>query len=63
MTKDPEASWKALVDSRSTHAVVHVDAFKEPAAAQAVKSWLESHGATASETTSDGDILYDLHEK
>ena len=60
VTKDPEASWTSLIDSKSTHAVVHVNAFKDPAHAAAVKSWLESHGARAIETTADGDILYIL---
>ena len=30
VTKDPEASWQSLIDSGSTHAVVHPAAFAKP---------------------------------
>ena len=60
VTRDPEAAWKALVDSKSTHVVFHEKAFRNVDMAAAVKSWLESHGATVIETTADGDILYEL---
>jgi len=55
---DPEASWRALVDSGTTHVVVHPAAFRDPAAAAAVEAWLQSHGARLVEAFEDRDALY-----
>ena len=58
VTVNPEASWQALVDSKSTHVVLHPAAFANPAHAVTVKEWLESHGARLLETFDDKDALY-----
>ncbi len=58
VTVNPEASWQALVDSTSTHVVLHPAAFADPAHAVTVKEWLESHGARLLETFDDKDALY-----
>jgi len=58
VTVNPEASWQALVDSTSTHVVLHPAAFANPAHAVTVKEWLESHGARLLETFDDRDALY-----
>ena len=42
---DPEAAWRALVDSGTTHVVLHPAAFAKPVDASTTRSWLESHGA------------------
>ncbi len=60
VTKDPEASWKSLIDSGSTHAIVHPAAFAKPEDAATIQGWLEAHGATRVETFADHDILYTL---
>jgi hypothetical protein len=57
---DPEAAWKSLQGSGSTHAVVHRNAFAKPADADMVENWLKSHGATEVERFADGDILLEL---
>jgi hypothetical protein len=58
VTVAPEAAWQSLVDSGSTHAVVHPAAFANPADAAAVQAWLEAHGARLVETFADRDALY-----
>jgi hypothetical protein len=58
VTVNPEASWQALLDSGSTHAVLHPSAFASPAHATAVQTWLEAHGAKLIETFADRDALY-----
>lgn len=55
---NPEAAWQSLLDSKSTHAVLHPSAFANPADALAVQSWLESHGAKVIESFPDKDALY-----
>jgi hypothetical protein len=55
---NPEAAWQSLLDSKSTHAVLHPSAFANPADALAVQSWLESHGAKVIESFPDKDTLY-----
>ena len=57
---DPEAAWKTLRDSGSTHAVIHRNAFAKPGDADTVENWLKSHGATEVERFADGDILIKL---
>jgi hypothetical protein len=57
---DPEAAWRSLKDSGSTHVVVHRNAFANAADADTVESWLKSHGATEIERFPDGDILLEL---
>jgi hypothetical protein len=57
---DPEAAWKSLIDSGTSHAIVHPQAFANPADSVAVEAWLRAHGATELERFSDGDILFKL---
>ena len=60
ISKDPEAAWKSLKDSGSTHAVIHRRAFANAADADTVENWLKTHGAIEVERFSDGDILLKL---
>lgn len=57
---DPEASWQTLRDTRTTHVVIHRNAFGKPEDADAVEAWLKSHGARELERFVDGDILLAL---
>ncbi len=58
VTLDPEASWRALLDSGSTHVVLHPAAFANPVDAANVHSWLTAHGAKLLDSFSDKDALY-----
>jgi hypothetical protein len=58
VTANPEEAWRALVDSGTTHVILHPAAFRDPAAAAAVESWLQSHGARLVESFEDRDALY-----
>jgi hypothetical protein len=58
--KDPEGAWLSLNGSGTTHVVVHRNAFANAADADAVESWLKSHGAIELERFPDGDILFSL---
>ena len=60
VAKDPEASWKSLTDSGTTHVIVHRNAFADPANADAVENWLTNHGASEVERFPDGDLLLQL---
>ena len=60
VAKDPEGAWKSLVDSGTTHVIVHRNAFANSADADAVHSWLTSHGAGVVEQFQDGDVLMQL---
>jgi hypothetical protein len=60
IARDPEAAWKSLQDSGSTHAVIHRNAFANAADADTVEHWLKTHGATEVERFPDGDILLKL---
>lgn len=57
---DPQAAWQTLLDSKSTHVVVHRNAFLSIDDANAVESWLTSHGARELERFPDGDVLLAL---
>ncbi len=57
---DPEAAWRSLIESTSTHAVIHRAAFAKSTDADAIESWLKAHGATELERFPDGDILLSL---
>ena len=57
---NPEAAWRTLVDSGSSHAIVHSRAFANAADAAAVESWLRAHDAEELERFPDGDILFKL---
>lgn len=59
-SKDPEAAWRALRESQSTHVVIHRNAFANAAEADAVEAWLKSHGAIELERFPEGDILLKL---
>ncbi|MDO8680844.1 MAG: hypothetical protein Q7R30_20180 [Acidobacteriota bacterium] len=60
VSANPEAAWRALVDSGSSHAIVHPKAFANAADAAAVESWLRAHNAQELERFPDGDILFKL---
>ena len=55
---NPEASWQSLLDSGSTHVVLHPAAFAHPGDAVNVQSWLTAHGAKLLEQFPDGDTLF-----
>ncbi len=57
---DPEASWQSLLDSGSTHVVLHPAAFANPADAELVRGWLTAHGVRILEQFPDGDTLFAL---
>jgi hypothetical protein len=57
---DPEAAWRTLIDSGTSHAIVHPKAFAKPADSATVEAWLRAHGATEIERFPDGDILFKL---
>jgi hypothetical protein len=58
---DPEAAWQSLKDSRSTHVVVHRNAFANAADADTVERWLKGHGAREIERFPDNDILLSVN--
>jgi hypothetical protein len=58
VTVNPEAAWQSLLDSKSTHAVLHPSAFANSADAAAVQTWLTAHGAKLVQSFPDGDSLY-----
>ena len=58
VTVNPAASWQSLLDSGSTHVVLHPGAFANRGHATAVRTWLESHGAKLMQTFADRDALY-----
>ena len=58
VTADPEAAWEALLESGTTHAVVHETAFAKPEDAANVRQWLLAHGAAVVDRFGDGDTLY-----
>jgi hypothetical protein len=58
VTADPAASWQSLLDSGSTHVVLHPAAFANPADAVTVQAWLVAHGAKLLESFTDNDALY-----
>jgi hypothetical protein len=58
---DPEAAWKSLQDSGSTHVIIHRNAFANAADADTVESWLKSHGAREIERFPDNDILLSVN--
>ena len=55
---NPEASWQSLLDSGSTHVVLHANAFAVPADAEVVRAWLTAHDAKLLEQFPDRDALY-----
>jgi hypothetical protein len=61
LTKDPEAAWRSLKDSGSTHVVVHGNAFANAADADTVVGWLKAHGAKELERFPDNDILLSVN--
>jgi len=58
---DPEAAWKSLKDSGTTHVVLHRNAFANAADADTVESWLRARGATELERFPDNDILLSVN--
>jgi hypothetical protein len=61
IVKDPDAAWRSLVDSGSTHVVLHRNAFANSADADTVESWLKAHGAKELERFPDNDILLSVN--
>jgi hypothetical protein len=57
---DHEASWQTLLNTGTTHVVIHRHAFGKPEDADAVEAWLKSHGAREVERFAEGDILFAL---
>lgn len=60
VTVNPELAWQSLVDSRSTHVVLHANAFAAPANAETVRAWLIAHKAQVIEQFPGGDTLFAL---
>jgi hypothetical protein len=56
--RDPAAAWQLLRQSGTTHVVVHRNAFATPGNADAIETWLRSHGAEELERFPDGDVLW-----
>ena len=50
-------AWATLLDTGTTHVVVHRKAFKNENDADVVEQWLMQHGASEVERFSDGDVL------
>jgi len=57
---DEEAAWRALIETGTTHVVVHRNAFRDGRDADTVEGWLRTHGATELERFADGTILLKL---
>ena len=60
LSRDPDGAWASLKESGATHAVIHRNAFADPAVADTVESWLKAHGATEI-ARFDNDILLSLN--
>ncbi len=58
---DPEAAWRSLQQSGTTHVVIHRNAFANAADADTVESWLRAHGARELERFPDNDILLSVN--
>jgi hypothetical protein len=58
--QNPEAAWQALVETGTTHVVVHDAAFADARDAIAVRQWLLAFGATPVEDFAGGDTLFTL---
>jgi len=61
VSKDPDAAWRSLKDSGTTHVIVHRNAFANPADADTVESWLKAHGAKELERFPENDILLSIN--
>jgi len=55
---DPAGAWNALLESGTTHVVVHTAAFANPADATLVESWLHANNAVQVQRFPDGDNLF-----
>jgi len=60
VTVNPGLAWQSLVDSKSTHVVLHPGAFATPANAESVRAWLLAQNAQVLEQFPDGDTLFAL---
>jgi hypothetical protein len=60
VAKDPEAAWKGMKDTGTTHVLLHPSAFANASDADTVRSWLLEHHAALSQTFRDGDELYEI---
>jgi hypothetical protein len=60
VTVNPELAWQSLMDSKSTHVVLHPGAFATPANAESVRAWLLAQNARVLEQFPDGDTLFAL---
>jgi hypothetical protein len=61
VAEDPEAAWRSLKESGSTHVIVHRNAFANAADADTVESWLKAHGARELERFADNDVLLSVN--
>ena len=59
--KNPAAAWASLRESKTTHVIVHRNAFAKAADADTVEAWLKANGATELERFADGDILLSVN--
>jgi hypothetical protein len=60
IASEPDAAWQSLIESKTTHVVVHRNAFANAADADPVENWLKAHGARELERFADGDILFSV---
>ena len=58
---NPAAAWASLRESRTTHVIVHRNAFATSTDADTVEAWLKANGATELERFADGDILLSVN--
>lgn len=63
ISDDPQAAWRALLGSGTTHVVLHRRAFLDVRDADTVDAWLKANGATQLEQFTDGDVLFQLNLK
>jgi hypothetical protein len=61
MATEPEVAWQSLVDSKTTHVILHRNAFLKAEDADTVENWLKAHGARELERFDDNDILLSLN--
>jgi hypothetical protein len=62
LATDPDGAWQSLLDSGTTHAIVHRPAFANPAHADVVAAWLTARGAVELERFNDGDTLWAVRQ-
>ena len=58
LATEPDAAWQSLLDSRTTHVILHRNAFLKAEDADTVENWLKAHGARELERFDDNDALF-----